>query len=117
MIFWGGRAKMRNTESPPAMRILIVVENIEEKRTPIMKMRRNITNELLSIIPGEPAVHLNALIHTTIQRMRSMSPGNTRDCCNPKSEKFQVYTSRLILKIERFVRLITEKAIIVAASV
>jgi len=79
---------------------------------PIMNMRRKITRELVSIIPGEPAVHLNAFIHNTIHIIRNMSPGRTRDCFSPNREKFHVYASSWMLNIERLVRLIMENAII-----
>ena len=44
------------------------------------------------------------------------SPGNTKEFCIPKSLKFQVKASNGILIIERFVRFIIEKAIIIAAT-
>lgn len=116
IIFCGGSAKTKNRDNPPAINILIVVEKMEEKRIPITNIRRKITKELLSIIPGDPAVHLKALIQATSQSIRKISPGNTSDCCIPNSEKFHVYASSCMLKMERLVKLITEKAIIPAAS-
>ncbi len=79
-------------------------------------MSKKMINELLSIIPGEPAVHLKALIQITIQRIKKISPGRTRDCDNPSREKFQVNASKLMLKMERFVRFIIENAIIAPAK-
>lgn len=110
-------AKSRNIANPPATRMLIVEEKMDSNLMPIIKMSRNVMSELLSIIPGDPAVHFTALIQTTIQIMRKRSPGNTRDCCNPKMEKFQVYASNGMLKMERFVRFINEKAMTLAANI
>ena len=75
-----------------------------------MKIKRKMIIELPSIIPGEPAVHLNALIHATIQKIIIKSPGKTKDCCSPNTENSQVKASSGRLMIERFVKSIMEKA-------
>ena len=97
------------------MRIDSADENRDCVLTPITKISKKIINEFPSMIPGEPAVHLNAFIQTIIQRIKTKSPGKTKDCCNPNMEKFQVYASNGRLIIERLVRLMMEKARIVAA--
>ena len=117
IIFCGGNANTRKINSAPVATIPMVEENIEEYLTAIMKINENIVNELASIMPGEPAVHLNAFIHTSIQPKSMISPGKESDCCNPKREKFQVKRSRLRLKKDRFVKFMTENAIISAANI
>ena len=86
-IFWGGNAKKRKMSKPPVARMLKVEEKMDVYLTEIMKINENITKEFASIIPGEPAVHLTALIHTSNQKKRIKSPGRERDCCIPKIEK------------------------------
>ena len=116
MIFCGGKAKTRNTSNAPAAIIESVDEKMDSYLTAITNMRVKMVRELASIIPGEPAVHFTALIQITIQTKSMMSPGSASDCCSPKREKFQTERSRLRFKNDRFVRFITEKAIIYAAS-
>ena len=59
-------------------------ENRELYLSEIMKIKRNITREFDSIIPGEPAVHLTALIQISNHIKRKISPGRAKDCCTPK---------------------------------
>ena len=68
IIFCGGSANTKKIIIPPVISILIVDENTDPNLVPIMKIKRKMIIVLPSIIPGEPAVHLNALIHATIQR-------------------------------------------------
>jgi hypothetical protein len=89
IIFCGGNAKRRKTSNPPTIMTLRVEENREVDLMAIIKMRANIVREFASIIPGEPAVHFTALIHTRIQNIKIISPGQANDCCNPKIEKSQ----------------------------
>ena len=115
MIFCGGRANMKKIIIPPVINILIVEENTDPNLVPIMKIKRKMIIEFPSIIPGEPAVHLNALIHAIIQKIITKSPGNTKDCCNPSIENSQVKASSGRLIIERFVKSMIEKARIMDA--
>lgn len=55
-------------------------------------------------------------MQTIIQKIIIRSPGNTKEFCIPNNLKFQVKASNGILIIERFVRFIIEKAIIIAAT-
>lgn len=114
IIFCGGIANIKNRSNPPTMNIDNEDANTELNLTPMTNINMKITMEFPSIIPGEPAVHLKALIQTTIQSIRKISPGKTKDCCMFNIEKFHVYQSKLIAPTERFVKLMTEKAIMLA---
>ena len=89
IIFWRGNAKTTKTSSIPTARMLNVEEKIALSLSAITKIRANMIRELASTIPGEPAVHLTALIHTKTHTKSIRSPGNTKDCCSWKIEKSQ----------------------------
>jgi len=114
IIFCGGIANIRKMSNPPTTKIDIVEAKSELNLTPSMNIRRKIIKELASIIPGDPAVHLKAFMQTIIHITRKRSPGKTKDCCIPRNEKFHVYMSKLVFPNERFVRFMTEKAMIIA---
>ena len=80
IIFWRGNANITSTKSIPTARILRVEEKIALSLSTITKIRANMIKELASTMPGEPAVHLTALIHTKTHIKRIKSPGNTKDC-------------------------------------
>ena len=117
IIFCGGKANTRNTSSAPAATIDSVDEKIDSYLTAITKISAKIVKELASIIPGEPAVHFTALIHTNIQKKRIKSPGNASESCNPSNEKSHVARLKSMPMNDEFPRFITEIAIINAAII
>lgn len=80
IIFCGGNANITNTRRIPTEIILSVAEKIADSLSAITNIKAKIIREFASTIPGEPAVHLTALIHIRIHTKRIRSPGNTKDC-------------------------------------
>ena len=83
----------------------------------ITKISEKMIKEFASIIPGEPAVHLTAFMQTISHRNRKRSPGNDKDCCNPKIEKSHLNISKSMFMNGIEVILSMEKAIIADATI
>jgi len=118
--FGDGYAKKSKGINPPAINILILEEKSENVLTPMIKRRRNITKEYDSTSPGEPPTHLTEFIHNNIQAINIKSPGNTKDIGIESILVLHVYAVRFKRSSEKkliFAKSITEKAIILAATI